>query len=196
VYGIVAREIRARGVHLVLAPVVDVARDPRWGRIEETFGEDPYLVSELGVAAVEGFQGTTLPLAPNKVFATLKHMTGHGQPESGTNAGPANVSERVLRENFFPPFEQIVRRTHIRAVMPSYNEIDGVPSHANRWLLTDVLRGEWGFKGAIVSDYEAIQQLADLHHVEANHADAAIRALRAGVDMDMPDGVAFRTLVD
>ncbi len=196
VYNIVAREIRARGVHLVLAPVVDVARDPRWGRIEETFGEDPYLVSELGVAAVTGFQGDSLPLGPGKVFATLKHMTGHGQPESGTNVGPANISERVLRESFFPPFEQVVKRTQVRAVMPSYNEIDGVPSHANRWLLTDVLRGEWGYKGAVVSDYNAIEQLADLHHIAANHSDAAIRALRAGVDMDMPDGIAFRTLVE
>jgi len=196
VYNIVAREIRARGVHLVLAPVVDVARDPRWGRIEETFGEDPYLVSELGVAAITGFQGDALPLAKGKVFATLKHMTGHGQPESGTNVGPANVSERVLREVFFPPFEQAVRRTKVRAVMASYNEIDGVPSHANHWLLNDVLRGEWQYKGAVVSDYNAIEQLADLHHIVPNHAEAAIRALRAGVDMDLPDGVAFRTLVD
>ena len=196
VYNIVAREIRARGVHLVLAPVVDVARDPRWGRIEETFGEDPYLVSEMGVAAITGFQGDALPLAKGKVFATLKHMTGHGQPESGTNVGPANVSERVLREVFFPPFEQAVRRTRVRAVMASYNEIDGVPSHANHWLLNDVLRGEWQYKGAVVSDYNAIEQLADLHHIVPNHAEAAIRALRAGVDMDLPDGVAFRTLLD
>lgn len=196
VYNIVAREIRARGAHLVLAPVVDVARDPRWGRIEETFGEDPYLVSELGVAAIKGFQGDALPLAPGKVFATLKHMTGHGQPESGTNVGPANFSERVLREVFFPPFEQAVKRTQVRAVMASYNEIDGVPSHANRWLLHDVLRGEWQYKGAVVSDYNAIEQLADLHHIVPNHADAAIHALRAGVDMDLPDGVAFRTLLE
>jgi beta-glucosidase len=195
VYNIVGREIRARGVHLVLAPVVDVARDPRWGRIEETFGEDPYLVSEMGVASITGFQGDTLPLGAGKVFATLKHMTGHGQPESGTNVGPANISERVLREVFFPPFEQAVKRTQIRAVMASYNEIDGVPSHANDWLLKDVLRGEWGYKGAVVSDYNAIEQLADLHHIAANHSEAAVRALRAGVDMDLPDGVAFRTLV-
>jgi len=99
---IVAREIRARGVSLVLSPVIDVARDPRWGRIEETFGEDPYLVSRMGVAAIEGLQGDALPLADGKVFATLKHFTGHGQPESGTNVGPAEISERTLRENFFP----------------------------------------------------------------------------------------------
>jgi beta-glucosidase len=105
VNSIIGREIRVRGVREVLSPVVDVARDPRWGRIEETFGEDPYLVSQLGVAAVRGLQGDTLPLADGKVFATLKHLTGHGQPESGTNVGPASISERTLRENFFPPFE-------------------------------------------------------------------------------------------
>jgi beta-glucosidase len=193
--GVVAREIRARGAYQVLSPVVDVARDPRWGRIEETFGEDPYLVGEMGVAAVRGYQGDELPLAPGHVFATLKHMTGHGQPESGTNVGPAEISERTLRENFFPPFEQAVGRTNIRAVMASYNEIDGVPSHANYWLLHDVLRGEWGYKGAVVSDYYGIEQLVTIHHVEPDNAAAAIRALHAGVDMDLPDGDAYATLV-
>ncbi len=194
VNSIVGREIRARGVRQALSPVVDVARDPRWGRIEETFGEDPYLVSQLGVAAVRGLQGDSLPLADGKVFATLKHLTGHGQPESGTNVGPASISIRTLRENFFPPFEEIVRRTNVRAVMPSYNEIDGVPSHANRWLLHDVLRGEWGFKGAVVSDYEGIEQLMTLHHVAPDLSSAAILALAAGVDVDLPDGEAYRTL--
>ncbi len=124
VNAVTAREIRARGVHQALTPVVDIARDPRWGRIEETFGEDPYLVGEMGVAAVEGLQGLNKArtLAPGKVFATLKHLTGHGQPESGTNVGPAPVSERELRSNFFPPFEQVIKRTGISAVMPSYNE--------------------------------------------------------------------------
>ena len=193
---VIAREVRARGVSLVLSPVVDVAREPRWGRIEETFGEDPYLVGEMGVAAVRGLQGDTLPLADGHVFATLKHMTGHGQPESGTNVGPALISVRTLRENFFPPFEEAVRRTNIRAVMASYNEIDGMPSHANRWLLNDVLRGEWNYKGAVVSDYYGVEQLADLHHVAADHGEAAIRALHAGVDVDLPDGGAYRTLAD
>jgi beta-glucosidase len=196
VNAIVGREIRVRGVRQALSPVVDVARDPRWGRIEETFGEDPYLVSQLGVAAVRGLQGDALPLADGKVFATLKHLTGHGQPESGTNVGPASISLRTLRENFFPPFEEIVRRTNIRAVMPSYNEIDGVPSHGNRWLLHDVLRGEWGFKGAVVSDYGGIEQLMELHHVVPDLSAAAIRALDAGVDVDLPDGIAYRTLTD
>jgi beta-glucosidase len=192
---VTGRELAARGVSEVLSPVVDVARDPRWGRIEETFGEDPYLVGEMGVAAVRGLQGDALPLAPGHVFATLKHMTGHGQPESGTNVGPALISERTLRENFFPPFEQVVTRTNVRAVMASYNEIDGVPSHANKWLLTGVLRGEWGYKGAIVSDYFAIEQMADIHHIEPDHASAAIRALRAGVDVDLPNGASYGTLI-
>ncbi len=193
---IISREIRARGVHLVLSPVVDIARDPRWGRIEETFGEDPYLVSEMGVAAIRGLQGDTLPLGEHRVMATLKHMTGHGQPEGGHNVAPAPFAERELREFFFPPFEQAVRRTNLRSVMASYNEIDGVPSHANTWLLNGVLRGEWGFQGAVVSDYFAIEQMADIHRVEPDYAAAAVRALRAGVDMDLPDGAAFHTLVE
>lgn len=196
IFTVVAREIRARGVHLALAPVVDICRDPRWGRIEETYGEDPYLVSELGVAAIKGFQGESLPLAEGRVFATLKHMTGHGQPESGTNAGPAPFAERTLREAFFPPFEQAIKRTNVQAVMASYNEIDGLPSHANRWLLHDVLRDEWGFEGAVVSDYRGIEELADLHHVEPDWPAAAIRALRAGVDFDLPNGDAFSTLTE
>ncbi|MBB6250804.1 glycoside hydrolase family 3 N-terminal domain-containing protein [Nitrospirillum iridis] len=194
--GVVAREIRVRGVSLVLSPVVDVARDPRWGRIEETFGEDPYLVGELGVAAVRGLQGDSLPLGEGKVFATLKHLTGHGQPESGTNVGPASVGERTLREMFFPPFEQVVKRTNIHAVMASYNEIDGVPSHVNTWLLQDILRGEWGYKGSIISDYSAIDQLVSIHHVVPDLPSAAIRAITAGVDADLPDGESYASLGD
>jgi beta-glucosidase len=193
---VTGREIRARGVSLALSPVVDVARDPRWGRIEETFGEDPYLAGEMGVASVEGLQGTgkARTLGPGKVFATLKHLTGHGQPESGTNTGPAQISERALRTYFFPPFEQVVKRTGISAVMPSYNEIDGVPSHANTWLLGDVLRGEWGFDGAIVSDYYAISDLQNIHHIASSPEDAAKRALAAGVDSDLPSGGSYTSL--
>ncbi|MCR6643921.1 MAG: glycoside hydrolase family 3 C-terminal domain-containing protein [Terricaulis sp.] len=194
IFSIAARETRARGVHLVLAPVIDIARDPRWGRIEETYGEDPYLVGEMGVAAIRGFQGDALPLEDGRVFATLKHMTGHGQPEGGHNVAPAPFGERTLREMFFPPFEQAFTRTNVMAVMASYNEIDGVPSHANDWLLKDVLRREWGFRGAVVSDYNAIEQLADLHQVEPDWPAAAIRALRAGVDWDLPNGDGFITL--
>ena len=196
VQSVVAREVRARGVPFVLSPVVDIVRDPRWGRIEETFGEDPFLVGEMGVAAVEGLQGPGKfdQLAPGKVYATLKHMTGHGQPESGENVAPAPIAERELRENFFPPFREVVRRTSIGAVMPSYNEIDGIPSHANQWLLRKVLRGEWGFDGLIASDYSAVDELATLHHVVDDMEAAARAALSAGVDSELPNGQTYRTL--
>lgn len=194
VFAVAAREMRARGINLALAPVVDVARDPRWGRSEETYGEDPHLVGEIGLAAVRGLQGTTLPLGPDKVFATLKHLAGHGQPENGTNTGPAPYGEHTLREVFLAPFERIVRTLPIRSVMPSYNEIDGVPSHVNTWLLTDVLRGEWGFQGIAVSDYYAIAQLVDRHKVANDLDDAGVRSLTAGCDAELPDPAAFARL--
>ncbi|WP_288756970.1 glycoside hydrolase family 3 N-terminal domain-containing protein, partial [uncultured Brevundimonas sp.] len=194
VFSVAAREMRARGAQLALAPVVDVARDPRWGRIEETYGEDPHLVSEMGLAAIRGFQGETLPLAPDKVLVTLKHMTGHGQPENGTNVGPADISERTLRENFFPPFERAVTELPVQAVMASYNEIDGLPSHANRWLLHDVLRGEWNYKGSVVSDYFAIRELNTRHQMFGSIQEAAMRALDAGVDIELPDGEGYNHL--
>src|SRR5438093_9724744 len=196
VFAAAAAEARARGVGQVLAPVVDIAREPRWGRIEETYGEDPYLTARMGVAAVRGFQGTDSVIGPQHVLATLKHMTGHSQPESGTNVGPASIGERTLRDMFLYPFEVAIKEGGARSVMPSYNEIDGIPSHANRWMLHDVLRGEWGFEGVIVSDWFAIPQLADLHHVATDRADAARRALAAGVDIELPDVQAYGTLVD
>jgi beta-glucosidase len=192
---VAAAEARARGAQHVLAPVVDLSRDPRWGRIEETFGEDPYLVSQYAVAAIRGFQGTTIhPLAADKVFATLKHFAGHGSHEGGINTAPALIPERLLRSELLRPFEAAVK-AGAWSVMPSYNEIDGIPSHANRWLLHDVLRGEWGFTGAIVSDYYAISQLVDRHHVAADKADAARQAMEAGVDMELPDPDAYGELI-
>ncbi|MFL6737503.1 MAG: glycoside hydrolase family 3 N-terminal domain-containing protein [Sphingomonas sp.] len=187
VFSVAAREARARGATLVLAPVVDIARDPRWGRIEETYGEDTYLVTRMGLAAVRGFQGPTLPLPPDKVLVTLKHFTGHGWPESGTNIGPAHVGERELREAFFPPFEAAVKDYSIQSVMASYNEIDGIPSHANSWLLNGVLRREWGYRGAVVSDYYGIRELVTRHHLYGNVKDAAERAIKSGVDVETPD---------
>jgi len=121
-------------------------------------------------------------------------MTGHGQPESGTNVGPAQLGERTLRENFFPPFERAVRSLPIRSVMASYNEIDGVPSHANRWLLHDVLREEWGFQGAVVSDYFAIRELTTRHRMVPNVTEGAVRAMDAGVDVETPDGEGYNNL--
>jgi beta-glucosidase len=196
IFAVAAREMRARGSNLALAPVVDVARDPRWGRIEETYGEDPHVCAEIGLAAIRGFQGTTLPLAKDKVFVTLKHMTGHGQPENGTNVGPAQIAERTLRENFFPPFERAVKELPVRAVMPSYNEIDGVPSHGNRWLLTKILREEWGYKGSVQSDYFAIKEMIARHKLTSDLGQTAVIAMHAGVDVELPDGEAYALIPD
>jgi beta-glucosidase len=191
---VAAKEGRARGVTHVLSPVVDLGRDPRWGRIEETYGEDPYLVSRLGVAAVRGYQGTTLPLGRERVFATLKHFAGHGSHEGGINTAPPLVPERLLRSELLVPFETAVKAGAF-SVMPSYNEVDGVPSHASRWLLTDVLRREWGFAGIVASDYFGIEQMQTRHRVAADKADAARQALEAGVDLELPDPYGYPELV-
>jgi len=195
VFSTAALEARKRGAHHVLSPVLDLARDPRWGRMEETYGEDPYLVSRMGVAAVQGFQGPGPGIDDGHVMATLKHFGAHGQPESGTNIGPANFSERLLREVFFYPFEVAVKEAKVMSVMPSYNEIDGLPSHANKWLLQKVLREEWGFDGLIVSDYFGINELMTRHNVAATPAAAAKRALEAGVDMELPHVQCNNTLL-
>lgn len=194
VFAVAAREMRARGADLALAPVVDIARDPRWGRTEETYGEDPYLVGAMGLAAVRGFQGTSLPLAPDKVFVTLKHLAGHGQPENGTNVGPAQLGQRELRTDFLYPFRHIIENVPVQSVMASYNEIDGVPSHVNKWLLDEVLRKEWGFSGAVISDYYALTELRTRHHMVTTPEEAAMLALAAGVDVETPDGEAYLTL--
>ena len=196
VMSVAALEARARGIHEVLSPVIDLARDPRWGRTEETYGEDPYLVSRMGVAAIRGYQGTSQTLARDKVFATAKHFAVHGSHEGGINTAPGNFSERIVRDQYLLPFEAAVTEAGVMAVMPSYNEIDGVPSHKNRWLIERVLRQEWGFQGMVVSDYFAIEQLVSRHGVAADLADAARQALAAGVDLELPDPQAYEKLVD
>ena len=189
-----AREARPRGVHECLMPVVDLARDPRWGRTEETYGEDPYLASRMGVAAVRGLQGDGAAPDANHLYATLKHFAVHSQPEAGANIAPANYSERTVREYFLPPFEASIQQANARNVMPSYNELDGIPNHSNTWLLRNVLRGEMGFKGTVVSDYFAIQQLISIHHVAANCDEAAKLAISAGVDIELPYARCYKTL--
>lgn len=195
VFTAAALETRARGSHFVLGPNLDLAREPRWGRTEETYGEDPYLVSRMGVAVIKAIQGEGPNVDDAHVIATAKHFAAHGQPEGGTNIAPVNVSERVLREYFLPSFEAAVKEARVGSVMASYNEIDGVPSHANRWLLAKVLRQEWGFDGLVASDYYGIPQLEQLHHVAADKAEAARLALEAGVDAELPDPDCFQTLV-
>jgi beta-glucosidase len=196
-----AEEARARGTHQALTPVVDVAREPRWGRVEETYGEDPYLVARMGIAAVQGFQGDATFQDKKHVIATLKHFAAHGQPESGTNCAPVNVSERVLREVFLYPFKQALEKGGAISVMASYNEIDGVPSHANKWLLREILRKEWGFKGYVVSDYFAIRELHERPELFGNHLaedarHAAQLAVEAGVNIELPDPDCYPHIVD
>ena len=189
-----ALEARSRGAHQALTPVVDIARDPRWGRFEETYGEDPYLVSRMGVAAVRGFQGPGPGIDKQHLLATLKHMTGHGQPEAGMNVGPANLSEREIREYFLPPFEACIKEAGALSVMASYNEVNSVPSHANTWLLDQVLRKEWGFNGYVVADYNAVMELHRRHQVAADYREAGEKALLAGVDIELPDPKCFPLL--
>jgi beta-glucosidase len=191
VYSRIAEETRLRGSHQALTPVVDVARDARWGRVEETYGEDPYLVAEIGIAAVRGFQGDGSFKDNKHIVATLKHFVGHGQPESGTNTGPVNLSERTLREVHFFPFKQIIQKAGALSVMPTYHEVDGVPVCANRWLMTDLLRNEMGFKGFAVSDYFAIREMyarfgINSHSVARDEYHAAELAINAGVNMELP----------
>lgn len=195
IYSAIAAETRRRGGTQALTPILDVARDPRWGRIEETMGEDPYLVSVLGVASVRGFQGEIAGvIGKDKVIATLKHMAGHGEPKGGLNTAPAPIGERTLREIFLTPFEAAIKLAGARSVMASYNEIDGVPSHANKKMMTGILRDEWGFEGTVVSDYFAIAELITRHAVVENKAEAARISLTSGIDIEMPDGDTFKLL--
>ncbi|HEV2992175.1 MAG TPA: glycoside hydrolase family 3 N-terminal domain-containing protein [Candidatus Angelobacter sp.] len=195
VFTVVGQEMGASGVGQAFTPVLDLARDPRWGRTEETYGEDPYLGSRMGVAAIEGMQGDSFLIDRHHVMATAKHFAAHGQPESGTNTAPANFSERELRESYLFAFEAAIREAQAGSVMASYNEIDGIPAHINHWLLGTVLRNEWKFPGYVTSDGHGLQMLYQTHGVAADAAEAARKALAAGVDFDLSDGSVYRTLV-
>ncbi|HEY0461771.1 MAG TPA: glycoside hydrolase family 3 N-terminal domain-containing protein [Pyrinomonadaceae bacterium] len=200
VFTVAARQTRLRGTHHVLGPNMDLAREARWGRTEETYGEDPYLTSRMIVALVKAIQGGATYDNPKidgtHVIATGKHFAGHGQPEGGTNIGPINLSERLLRETHFVPFEAAVKEASLFSIMPAYHEIDGVPVHTNKWMLDSILRKEWGFRGTVVSDYYAMTQLMELHHVAADKSDAARQALEAGLDVELPDMDVNKTLVE
>src|SRR5881397_552604 len=177
-----AREAAAAGVNWTFAPMVDVARDPRWGRISEGAGEDPYLGSVLAAARVHGFQGADLR-APDAVMATAKHFAAYGGAEGGRDYNTVDVSERTLREIYLPPFRAAVD-AGAGSIMTSFNEIAGTPSHANRWLVTALLRGEWKFSGLVVSDWTGVEELR-AHGVAGSRVDAGKLALETGVDMDM-----------
>jgi beta-glucosidase len=182
-----ARRLRAMGAHQGLAPIFDVARDPRWGRIEETYGEDPYLIAALGVAYVRGLQeGAGAP-----VLATGKHMVGHGLPEGGMNRAPAHIGARELRDVYLWPFEAAVREAGMRSMMHAYEDVDGVPCVASRELFTTTLRDEWGFDGIVVSDYAGIDELVESHSVVGDLGAAAALALEAGIDVELPSTAAY-----
>lgn len=183
----IGRDLAAVGVHQGLSPVLDVVTDYRWGRVEETMGEDPYVVATLASAYVEGLQDAG-------VIATLKHFAGHATSRGGRNHAPVSMGEREFRDLVLPPFEMAVRDAGVRSVMNSYTETDRVPAAADRWLLTELLRGEWGFEGTVVSDYWAVAFLKSKHGVVGSMADAGRLALHAGMDVELPDISAFLEL--
>ncbi|MEV5610869.1 glycoside hydrolase family 3 N-terminal domain-containing protein [Streptomyces sp. NPDC052225] len=182
--GVIGRDLRAAGVHQGLAPVLDVVRDYRWGRVEETMGEDPYLVSMLGAAYVSGVEGAG-------VIATLKHFAGYSAARGARNHGPVPMGRRELMDVILPPFETAIAVGGARSVMNSYSDIDGVPAGADPWLLTQLLRDEWGFTGTVVSDYGSLAFLAGLHGVAADFGEAGVLALDAGVDVELPDTLTY-----
>ncbi|MFZ0338947.1 MAG: glycoside hydrolase family 3 N-terminal domain-containing protein [Terracidiphilus sp.] len=194
----IAAETRSTGADMILGPVLDVARDPRWGRVEEDFGEDPYLSGQFGLAYVEGAQGESLA-TDHTVVAEPKHFAGHGSPEGGVNTSPVHIGERELRTVMLKSFEPALRDAHAMSVMAAYHEIDGIPITADPMLLKGILRDEWGFQGFVLSDLGAIKRLYNAHFVAATPKDAVCMAIRSGVDMqfyDFPHDIFQNALID
>ena len=194
----IAAEARAHGVHMILAPVLDLARDPRWGRVEEDFGEDTYLTGQFGLAYVRGMQGDSLA-SDHAVVAEPKHFVGHGSPEGGQNTSPVHMGERELRTQMLAAFEPAFREGHAMATMVAYHEIDGIPMTADPLVLKQILRDEWGFQGFALSDLGAIRRLYEDHRVAPTPQAAVCLAIRSGVDMqfyDFDHDVFQRSLVN
>jgi beta-glucosidase len=180
---VTAEEMAPTGIHWTFSPVLCLTRDLRWGRTDETFGEDPFLIGEFGAALIRGYQGKGLN-DPAAVLATAKHYAGYSETQGGRDASEADISRRKLRSYFLPPFERAAR-AGVMTFMTGYQSMDGVPSTANRWLLTDVLKDEWGFPGVLVTDWDSMGRLVTEQQVARTYADAAIMALRAGNDIIM-----------
>ena len=179
-----ALEVRATGAHWTFTPNIDVARDARWGRVGETFGEDPYLVTRMGVATIKGFQGKDCQ-GTEVALACAKHLIAGSEPSNGTNAAPMDVSERTLREVYLPPYKAAVEEANVFTLMAAHNELNGIPCHADRWMMTDIMRGEYGFNGFIVSDWMDVDRIHDLHHAAPTLKDAFYETVDAGLDMRM-----------
>lgn len=183
---VVAAESRAHGTDMILGPVLCLPHDPRWGRVEETYGEDPFLSAANGVAMIKGLQGTTLN-SNSSVIAEPKHFAVHGIPEAGSNTAPVNIGEREARSTYLYVFEKAIREGGAMSMMAAYSEIDGVPCVDSKWLLTDVLRNEWGFKGFVLSDLGAIKMSLVNHHIATDTSDALAQTFNAGLNMQFYD---------
>lgn len=179
-----ALEVRATGAHWTFTPNIDVARDARWGRTGETFGEDPYLVTRMGVATIKGYQGENCS-GTDVALACGKHLIAGSEPSNGTNAAPMDISERTLREVYLPPYKAAVKEAKVFTLMAAHNELNGVPCHADKWMMTDIMRNEYGFNGFIVSDWMDVERIHDLHRVAPNLKEAYRETVDAGLDMHM-----------
>lgn len=197
VYDVIGKEARMRGAHEAHTPVLDIGRDPRWGRVEETFGEDTHLVTTMGVAAVTGLQGGNAG-NPGKthIISSSKHFAGYGQVLGGRNFAPTPIDIKTLQDEIFPPFKAVVTEVNGLGIMPSHCEVNGIPAHGNKWLLSDILKEQWGFEGIVVSDYNDVKRLEEFHHVVGTPEEAAKQALMAGLDVDLPAATAYRHLVE
>lgn len=190
-----ALEMRRTGMYWTFAPNLDVARDARWGRMGETYGEDPYLVSQMGKHLIRGLQGPDRNLADGHVLACAKHLIGGGEPFGGINAAPMDMSERKLRELYLPPFKVAVEEAGVATVMPAHNELNGIPCHGNTWLLQDILRKELGFDGFVVSDWMDIDRMHGMHRWVPSLDEAFAVSVEAGVDMHMQGDKYFESVV-
>lgn len=191
-----ALEMRQRGVFWTFAPNLDIARDARWGRMGETFGEDALLVSEMGKYAIWGLQGRDGEYSGNHVVACAKHLIAGGEPPGGLNAAPMDISERKLRELYLPPFIAAVKEAKVGTVMAAHNEVNGIPCHGNKWLLNDLLRDELGFDGFVVSDWMDIERLHSMHHWVPDSTEAFVVSVESGIDMHMQGDKYFEAVVE
>ena len=195
IYDQAGREARSRGVSHILSPILDVSRDLRWGRVDETLGEDPFLIAKLGEAMVRGLQGSSDgSIDSDHVAATLKHFAGYGSTEGGRNRSPYPFGPRHLLDHDVAAFRTVIRNAQPAAVMAAFNEFEGLPCHVNPWILSEVLRGRIGFEGLIVGDYQGIDLVRKYQRIGTSDADAAAMALKAGLQLELPNNFGYRHL--